>query len=131
MSENVIQIRNLSKFIQSKAIVLRMNLDIPKGSLFGLLGPNGAGKTTTLKLLTGNLKPSSGNINIMGLNPWKNRVQLFKKVGYLPQNPSLHREKTVFQFLNYMTRLKVEVYISSTLVQHTRISRIRLLVQFL
>ncbi|OLS27199.1 MAG: putative ABC transporter ATP-binding protein YxlF [Candidatus Heimdallarchaeota archaeon LC_2] len=106
MIENVIQIRNLSKFIQSKAIVIRMNLDIPKGSLFGLLGPNGAGKTTTLKLLTGNLKPSSGSINIMGLDPWKKRVELFKKVGYLPQNPSLHREKTVFQFLNYMTRLK-------------------------
>jgi ABC-2 type transport system ATP-binding protein len=106
MNNNMIQIRNLSKFIQSKAIVTRMNLDIPKGTLFGLLGPNGAGKTTTLKLITGNLKPSSGHINIMGLNPWKDRVELFKKVGYLPQNPSLHREKTVFQFLNYMARLK-------------------------
>lgn len=106
MSDNVITINNLSKFIQSKAIVTRMNLEVPRGALFGLLGPNGAGKTTTLKLLTGNLKPTSGNVNIMGLNPWKDRVELFRKVGYLPQNPSLHREKTVFQFLRYMARLK-------------------------
>ncbi|MFV2016243.1 MAG: ABC transporter ATP-binding protein [Candidatus Heimdallarchaeota archaeon] len=106
MNEQVIKIHNLSKFIQSKAIVTRMNLDIPRGTLFGLLGPNGAGKSTTLKLLTGNLKPTCGDISIMGLNPWKDRVELFRKVGYLPQNPSLHREKTVFQFLRYMARLK-------------------------
>lgn len=106
MNENVIEIRNLSKFIQAKSIVVRMNLDIPRGTLFGLLGPNGAGKSTTLKLLTGILKPTSGSINIMGLDPWKDRVELFRKIGYLPQNPSLHREKTVYQFLNYMTRLK-------------------------
>lgn len=106
MSESVIQINNLSKFIQTKSIVTRMNLDIPRGALFGLLGPNGAGKTTTLKLLTGNLKPTSGRISIMGLEPWKDRVELFRKIGYLPQNPSLHRDKTVFQFLKYMARLK-------------------------
>ncbi|MHA2279043.1 MAG: ABC transporter ATP-binding protein, partial [Candidatus Kariarchaeaceae archaeon] len=106
MIETAIKIRNLSKFIQTKAIVIRMNLEIPKGTLFGLLGPNGAGKTTTLKLLTGNLKPSSGTIDINGLNPWKDRAELFKKIGYLPQNPSLHRDKTVFQFMNYMARLK-------------------------
>ncbi|MCE7737258.1 MAG: ABC transporter ATP-binding protein [Candidatus Heimdallarchaeota archaeon] len=106
MSEPVIKINNLSKFFQSKAIVTRMNLEVPRGALFGLLGPNGAGKSTTLKLLTGNLKPTSGNISIMGLNPWKDRVELFRKVGYLPQNPSLHRDKTVYQFLRYMARLK-------------------------
>ncbi len=102
----IIRLNDLSKFIQEKPIVLRMNAEIPRGSMFGLLGPNGAGKTTTLKLLTGRLKPTSGSASVLGLNPWKDRVKLFKKIGYLPQNPSLHRDKTVIQFLKYMSKLK-------------------------
>jgi ABC-2 type transport system ATP-binding protein len=83
-----------------------MNLTIPKGSLFGLLGPNGAGKTTTLKLLTGRLKPTSGSVSILGMDPWKDRVKLFRRIGYLDQNPSLHPDKSVIQFLSYMARLR-------------------------
>ncbi len=106
MSEAVIHIRHLSKFIQNKAIVVDMSLEIPKGSLFGLLGPNGAGKSTTIKLLTGNLKPTSGVISVLGMDPWKNRVEMFRHVGYLPQNPTHYRDLTVFKFITYMTRLK-------------------------
>ncbi|MHA2252351.1 MAG: ABC transporter ATP-binding protein [Candidatus Kariarchaeaceae archaeon] len=105
-SSSVIQIRNLSKFFQAKPVVLRMSLDIPRGSLFGLLGPNGAGKTTTINLLTGRLRPSSGSISILGMNPWKERVKLFHKVGYLPQTPTHHQDKTVLSFMVYMARLK-------------------------
>ncbi|MHA2089706.1 MAG: ABC transporter ATP-binding protein [Candidatus Kariarchaeaceae archaeon] len=105
-TDPVIQIRYLSKFIQTKPIVVRMTLDIPRGSLFGLLGPNGAGKTTTLKLLTGELKPTSGTASILGLDPWKDRVKLFNKVGYLPQNPTHHPDKSVLRFMIYMARLK-------------------------
>ena len=101
-----IQISNLSKFIKSKAIVTRMSLNIPEGSLFGLLGPNGAGKSTTIKLLTGRLKPSSGSILINGLDPWKDRVKLFETMGYLPQNPSLPGDMSVYSFIHYMARLK-------------------------
>jgi ABC-2 type transport system ATP-binding protein len=96
----------LSKFFQAKPIVLRMTLDIPKGSLFGLLGPNGAGKTTTLNLLMGRLKPTSGSISILGKDPWKERVKLAHYIGYLPQNPVQHPQKSVLQFLIYMARLK-------------------------
>ncbi len=104
--ESIVTITNLSKFFQAKAIVLGMNLEIPQGSLFGLLGPNGAGKTTTLNLLMGRLKPTSGNISILGKDPWKDRVELSHKIGYLPQNPTQHPDKTVFKFMIYMARLK-------------------------
>ncbi len=103
---SAIQIHNLSKFIKGKAIVTRMSLDIPQGSLFGLLGPNGAGKSTTIKLLTGRLRPSSGSIRINGLDPWKDRVKIFKNMGYLPQNPSLPPDMTVYSFIHYMARLR-------------------------
>jgi len=92
--------------MQTKAIVLRMSMEIEKGSLFGLLGPNGAGKTTTLKLITGRIRASSGSVTVLGLDPWKNRVELFKKIGYLPQNPVQHLDKKVLQFMRYMARLK-------------------------
>ncbi len=105
-SELIIQTHNLSKFIQTKPIVYRMNLSIPKGSMFGLLGPNGAGKSTALKLLTGRIKATSGKVSILGLDPWKQRRDLFKLVGYLPQNPTQPPEKTVLQFMVLMARLK-------------------------
>lgn len=106
MSNPAISIHQLSKFIQAKPIVLRMDLNIPKGSLFGLLGPNGAGKSTTLKLLTGQLRATSGSMDVLGYDPWKERVPLFRKIGYLPQNPSLHKDKSVLRFMTYMSRLK-------------------------
>lgn len=105
-SEIIIQTHNLSKFIQAKPIVYRMNLSIPKGSMFGLLGPNGAGKSTALKLLTGRIKPTSGKISILGIDPWKERRNLFRHVGYLPQNPTQPPEKTVLQFMVLMARMK-------------------------
>lgn len=83
-----------------------MNLEIPRGTLYGILGPNGAGKSTTLKLLTGRIKPTSGEITINGLNPWRDRVEVNKFLGYLPQNPTQHKEKTVFDFLKYMAKLQ-------------------------
>ncbi len=74
--------------------------------MFGLLGPNGAGKSTALKLLTGRIKPTSGRIQVLGLDPWKQRKEVFKRVGYLPQNPTQPPEKTVLQFMHLMARLK-------------------------
>lgn len=83
-----------------------MNLEVPRGALFGLLGPNGAGKSTTLKMLVGSLKASTGAINVLGYNPWTQRSQLFTKLGYLPQNPTQHPEKTVLKYMQYMAQLK-------------------------
>jgi ABC-2 type transport system ATP-binding protein len=106
MSEAVIEVRNLSKFYQTKPIVYHLNLNIHKGSLFGILGPNGAGKTTTIKMLIGAIKPSSGHISINGCNPWNNRVKVADMIGYLPQNSIQQKEKRVKDFLVFMARLK-------------------------
>ncbi|MDH5400934.1 MAG: ABC transporter ATP-binding protein [Candidatus Heimdallarchaeota archaeon] len=103
---SVVQMKFVSKFIQNRAIIQRLNLEVPGGTLFGLLGPNGAGKTTAINLMTGNLRPTSGMISIFGMDPWKNRVDLYKKVGFLPQNSSFYPDKQVIQSLTYMARLK-------------------------
>lgn len=106
MNDYVVKIRNLSIFMSQKPIVLDMSLDIPRGTLFGLLGPNGAGKTTSIRLMTGRLKPTSGTIDVLGLSPWKDRVKIFQKVGYLAQNPSFPKDSTVIKFITYMAKLK-------------------------
>ncbi len=105
-SEVVIRATNVSKFIQTKPIVYRLNLEVPKGTLFGLLGPNGAGKSTTLKLITGRLRLTSGKINVLGMDSWKQRKDIAKKIGYLPQSPTQPPDKTVIRFMELMCRLR-------------------------
>jgi len=106
MSEYVIEMEHVSKFIQGKPIIYRMNLKIPVGTLYGLLGPNGAGKSTSIKLMTGRIRPSSGRIRINGLDPWRDRVAVNRNIGYLPQNSIQYQEKLVGDFMTYMGRLK-------------------------
>jgi ABC-2 type transport system ATP-binding protein len=64
----MIQVKNLTKYYHTLCAVDQINFDIQKGEILGLLGPNGAGKTTTLRMLTGYLQPSSGNIHVKGLS---------------------------------------------------------------
>lgn len=104
--DNVITINKLYKSFSGTPILLDMSLEVPRGSLFGILGPNGAGKSTTLKLITGRLKPTSGTISVLGLDPWKDRVKVFKQLGYLAQNPSHPADSRVLNFLTYMSRLR-------------------------
>ena len=64
--EKVIEIKNLSKVYKNGRGITDINLDIHKGDIFGFLGPNGAGKTTAMKIMTGLIKPDSGDVKILG-----------------------------------------------------------------
>lgn len=66
-----------------------INLTINKGELIGYIGPNGSGKSTTIKLLTGLMKPIEGKVTVLGVDPFKNRIQLAKKTGILMGQKSL------------------------------------------
>ena len=67
-----------------------MNLVVPEGTIYGLIGPNGAGKTTLIKALVGSLRPSSGSVKVLGLDPLKDKWKLRKQIGYMPQSPALY-----------------------------------------
>lgn len=58
-----------------------ISFELKKGEIVGLIGPNGAGKSTTIKMLTGILKPDSGNIKVLGMNPSEERVKYVKNIG--------------------------------------------------
>ena len=83
----MIELVGLSKRYGDFSALRDVSLQVGRGELFGLLGPNGAGKTTSMKLLMGFLKPSAGTARIAGLDCFESRVELKRKVGYLPDEP--------------------------------------------
>ena len=89
--EMMLKTNNLSKTFKKQSAVNKISLNIPKGCVYGLLGPNGAGKSTTLKMITGILKPTSGEI-IYDDKPWNRGV--LSEIGALIENPPIYENLT-------------------------------------
>ena len=102
----MINAEGLTKFYGTYCAVDHINLDIRNGEIVGLLGPNGAGKTTTLRMLTGYLKPSSGNIRIKDYNINDNTLEIKKLMGYLPESAPLYNEMLAYDYLNYVAEIR-------------------------
>jgi ABC-2 type transport system ATP-binding protein len=84
---SLVQIQGLSKSYGSFQAVKGLTLSVSCGQVFALLGPNGAGKTTTIRMLMGILAPTSGTARIDGLDCFRDRVEVKRRVGYLPDEP--------------------------------------------
>src|SRR5215813_13848600 len=82
----MIAFHRLRKAYGDLIAVRGLDLSISKGEVFGFLGPNGAGKTTTIRMMMGILVPSSGSVAIDGLDCRTGRVEVKRRVGYLPDN---------------------------------------------
>ena len=80
--------RSLSKSYGHVVAVNGIDLDVRSGHIFGFLGPNGAGKSTTIKLLTTLIPPTSGTIEILGINAIKQPLEVRKRIGVVIQQPS-------------------------------------------
>jgi len=83
----------------------QVSFSIRQGEIVGLLGHNGAGKTTIMKMLTGYLEPSSGSIDINGLDPVCHSLEVRQQIGYLPENCPVYPEMTVIEYLDYTAGL--------------------------
>lgn len=83
----IVEITDLTKTFGEKVALSDFAFEIPTGDVFGLLGPNGAGKTTLFRLLMGILKATSGTLRIDGLDAFEDRVELKRRVGFLPDEP--------------------------------------------
>jgi ABC-2 type transport system ATP-binding protein len=105
----MIEITNLVKVFGKVRAVDHISLTIPKGQFFGFLGPNGAGKTTTIKILTGLLKPTQGNVSISGYDLSEQSLKAKGLTGYIPDKPHLYEKLTGWEFLEFIARIyKVE-----------------------
>jgi len=95
MTSSIIKTNGLEfSFTKQEKILHSLDLDIPRGSIYGFLGPNGAGKTTTLKLLLGLLKIGRNPITLFGESLAENRLQLLRRIGSLIEQPSLYGHLT-------------------------------------
>lgn len=88
--QNAVEIDSLCKDYGKLHALKNILLKVPEGTIYGLIGPNGAGKTTLIKTLVGALKPTSGNVNVLGLDPLGDKWKLRMQIGYMPQSPALY-----------------------------------------
>ncbi|GIM29017.1 ABC transporter ATP-binding protein [Clostridium polyendosporum] len=79
-----------------------ISLTINKGEVFGFLGPNGAGKTTTIKMITGIIAPTKGDIKVSGISITKNPLEAKKKFAYVPDTPDMFLRLKGIEYLNFM-----------------------------
>lgn len=103
--EKVIEISNLTKVYKNGRGITNINLDIHKGDIFGFLGPNGAGKTTAMKIMTGLMKPDSGDVRIFGYSILDQFENAMEKVGCIIETaesyPYLTAHENLRQFARY------------------------------
>ncbi|PKK92045.1 MAG: hypothetical protein CVV64_01115 [Candidatus Wallbacteria bacterium HGW-Wallbacteria-1] len=104
---NVVEVRELRKSFGETPVLKGVDLTLAKGETLGFLGPNGAGKTTVMRILTGLLAPDSGSVQVLGQNPCSDNFRIFSRIGYMPENPPLHHEMRVGEYLGFAAALKM------------------------
>ncbi len=102
----MIQVERLSRLYGSRLAVNDLSFRVEPGEIVGFLGPNGAGKSTTLRMLTGYLAPSSGEIRIDGIDAVRSSLQARERMGYMPEGVPLYREMRVREYLRHRGHLK-------------------------
>jgi len=105
MAAPTISTENLTRRFGDLVAVEDVNLRVAPGQFFGFLGPNGAGKSTTIKMLTGLLAPTSGRIQILGLDLVTNMVEVKRQIGVVPEGMALFGRLTGSEYLNFVGRM--------------------------
>lgn len=105
MSEIVIETRGLTKYFANYCAVNNLDLSIRRGSIYGFLGPNGCGKSTTMRLLTGLLTPSAGNVRVLGFELPQQAEQIRRQIGYMTQKFSLYENLSVQENLQFVAQI--------------------------
>lgn len=101
-----IEIRDLYKSYGKVQALQGVDINVDRGELFGFLGPNGAGKTTTIRCMLDMIRPQSGSIKVLGINPQKDPEAVHAKVGYLPGELNLEANLKVKAVLRYFIELR-------------------------
>jgi len=105
MSQYVIQASKLSRNFGDLKAIQELDLEVEKGRIYGFLGPNGCGKTTAIRMLTGLLKPSAGEVQVLGLKLPKSAEKLRLHIGYMTQKFSLYDDLTVKENLQFVAKI--------------------------
>lgn len=102
----MIEVRNLSKNYGDRPAIRDLNFTVKKGEVVGFLGPNGAGKSTTMKIITGYMAPSSGEVKVAGFDVFEDPIEVKRRIGYLPEIPPVYHDLYVSDYLRFVANLK-------------------------
>ena len=102
----MIRVENLTKYYGKRLAVDNISFSVEKGEIVGFLGPNGAGKTTTMRILTGFLSPTRGDVWISGYDMSKYSLEARRCIGYFPESMPLYTDMTVRSYLDFSAKLK-------------------------
>lgn len=102
MNDISILAKNLTKKFGNYTAVDNVNLNIKEGEIYGFLGPNGAGKTTSIRMLTGTLTPTEGEISILGLSMSKSELDIKRAIGVVPDEPKIYEGLRGREFLDFI-----------------------------
>lgn len=105
MKRTILRIENLHKQYGDRLAVNDMSLEIKEGEVFGLLGPNGAGKSTTMNMICSLIKPTSGKIELFGMDTHKDMKKIKPLIGYIPQELAIHGNLKAWENLELFTSL--------------------------
>jgi ABC-2 type transport system ATP-binding protein len=98
-------VENLTKIYKKHKAIDSISFKANPGEIVGFLGPNGAGKSTTMKIITGFISQTSGNVSICGYDTLKNRYETKKFIGYLPEHNPLYLDLYIKEYLNFCASL--------------------------
>ncbi|WP_431027928.1 ATP-binding cassette domain-containing protein [Lysinibacillus sp. LZ02] len=105
MTKPVVELKKLSKTIKGKQIIKSLDLAFYPGQITGFLGPNGAGKTTTIRMMTGLMYPTEGEVIIDGVSLASNYEEAISKVGVIVENPEMYKFMTGYKNLVHFARM--------------------------
>ncbi|MCB8818591.1 ABC transporter ATP-binding protein [Desulfosporosinus shakirovi] len=106
---NAILANELTKYYGKYKALDAINLEVHKGEVFGFIGPNGAGKSTTIRILLGLLRKNGGKVALLGGDPWKDAVELHRRMAYVPSDVNLWPNLTGGEVIDLLARLRGEL----------------------
>jgi ABC-2 type transport system ATP-binding protein len=101
----IVSMRNVSRAFDNRTVVRDINLTVTAGTILGVIGPSGAGKTTTIRMLTGGLAPSSGEVEVLGQRPTSFSRRTRERIGYMPQLFALYPDLTARENVDFVASL--------------------------
>ena len=105
-TKNAVEIKNLTKLYGKNKALKNISFDVKRGEILGFLGPNGAGKSTTMNIICGCISANEGSASVCGYDVLENPRIVKSKIGYLPEQPPLYFDMTVWEYLNFVYELK-------------------------
>ncbi len=105
MPEHAIEVHDLSKRFGDHLAVDSLSMNIERGRVHGFIGPNGSGKTTAIRMICGLLEPTSGRVDVLGMDVAHDAEEIRKRVGYMTQRFSLYEDLDVFENFRFLGRI--------------------------